>query len=113
MFIVIVVAGVALLCCITYFRKLGYLWNECFTTIDHKKIGTMYTLVSLEMMFRGFVNAEMTSTKQALASGDRKDYLIHENFDHIFTAPGVLMSFFLAMHLIFALMNWVFHSQYG
>lgn len=44
MFIGIVVAGVALLGGITYFRKWGYLWNEWFTTIDHKKIGTMYTL---------------------------------------------------------------------
>ncbi|MDE5003148.1 cytochrome o ubiquinol oxidase subunit I, partial [Francisella tularensis subsp. holarctica] len=40
MFIGIVVAGVALLVVITYFRKCGYLWNEWFTTIDHKKIGT-------------------------------------------------------------------------
>ncbi|MDE4986313.1 hypothetical protein NAI35_10090, partial [Francisella tularensis subsp. holarctica] len=62
MFIGIVVAGVSLLGGITYFRKWGYLWNEWFTTIYHKKIGTMYTIVALVIMFRGFVDAAMMRT---------------------------------------------------
>ncbi|MDE5033945.1 hypothetical protein NAI60_11580, partial [Francisella tularensis subsp. holarctica] len=64
MFIVILVAVLALLGGITYFRKLGYLWNECFTTIDNNKIGTMYTILALVMMFRCFVDAAMIRTKQ-------------------------------------------------
>ncbi|MDE4957494.1 cytochrome o ubiquinol oxidase subunit I, partial [Francisella tularensis subsp. holarctica] len=75
MFIGIVVAGVALLGGITYFRQWGYLWNEWFTTIDHKKIGTMYTILALVMMFRGFVDAAMMRTQQALSSGDSTGYL--------------------------------------
>ncbi|ABO47472.1 cytochrome o ubiquinol oxidase subunit I [Francisella tularensis] len=113
MFIGIVVAGVALLGGITYFRKWGYLWNEWFTTIDHKKIGTMYTIVALVMMFRGFVDAAMMRTQQALASGDSTGYLIPEHFDQIFSAHGVIMIFFVAMPLIFALMNWVIPLQIG
>ena len=27
---------------ITYFKKWGYLWNEWFTSVDHKKIGINY-----------------------------------------------------------------------
>ena len=57
MFIGIVFAGVALLGVITYF-KMGLLMERIvFTTIDHKKIGTI--IVALVMMFRGFVDAAM------------------------------------------------------
>ncbi|ORM38918.1 cytochrome ubiquinol oxidase subunit I [Francisella endosymbiont of Ornithodoros moubata] len=113
MFIGIVFTGVALLGGITYFRKWRYLWSEWFTTIDHKKIGTMYTIVALVMMFRGFVDAAMMRTQQVLAAGDSTGYLIPEHFDQIFTAHGVIMIFFVAMPLIFALMNWVIPLQIG
>lgn len=113
MFIGIVFAGVALLGGITYFRKWSYLWSEWVTTIDHKKIDTMYTIVALVMMFRGFVDAAMMRTQQALAAGDSTGYLIPEHFDQIFTAHGVIMIFFVAMPLIFALMNWVIPLQIG
>ena len=76
MFIGISVGGVALVGGITYFKKWGYLWSEWFTTIDHKKIGTMYIVVALVMMIRGFVDAAMMRTQQALASGDSTGYLI-------------------------------------
>lgn len=113
MFIGISVGGVALVGGITYFKKWGYLWSEWFTTIDHKKIGTMYIIVALVMMVRGFVDAAMMRTQQALASGDSTGYLIPEHFDQIFTAHGVIMIFFVAMPLIFALMNWVVPLQIG
>ncbi len=113
MFIGITVSGVALVGGITYFKKWGYLWSEWFTTIDHKKIGTMYIIVALVMMIRGFVDAALMRTQQALASGDSTGYLIPEHFDQIFTAHGVIMIFFVAMPLIFALMNWVIPLQIG
>ena len=113
MFIGISVGGVALVGGITYFKKWGYLWSEWFTTIDHKKIGSMYVIVALVMMVRGFVDAAMMRTQQALASGDSTGYLIPEHFDQIFTAHGVIMIFFVAMPLIFALMNWVIPLQIG
>lgn len=113
MFIGIAVGGVALVGGVTYFKKWGYLWSEWFTTIDHKKIGTMYIIVALVMMVRGFVDAAMMRTQQALASGDHTGYLIPEHFDQIFTAHGVIMIFFVAMPLIFALMNWVIPLQIG
>ena len=113
MFIGISVGGVSLVGGITYFKKWGYLWSEWFTTIDHKKIGTMYIIVALVMMIRGFVDAAMMRTQQALASGDSTGYLIPEHFDQIFTAHGVIMIFFVAMPLIFALMNWVVPLQIG
>ena len=30
--------GIAVLGGITYFKKWGYLWNEWFTSVDHKKL---------------------------------------------------------------------------
>ncbi|MFT4693382.1 MAG: cytochrome o ubiquinol oxidase subunit 1 [Francisella sp.] len=113
MFIGISVGGVALVGGITYFKKWGYLWSEWFTTVDHKKIGSMYVIVALVMMVRGFVDAAMMRTQQALASGDSTGYLIPEHFDQIFTAHGVIMIFFVAMPLIFALMNWIIPLQIG
>ena len=29
--------GIVLFGAITYFKKWGYLWNEWFTTVDHKR----------------------------------------------------------------------------
>ena len=113
MFIGISVGGVTLVGGITYFKKWGYLWSEWFTTVDHKKIGSMYVIAALVMMVRGFVDAAMVRTQQALASGDSTGYLIPEHFDQIFTAHGVIMIFFVAMPLIFALMNWVIPLQIG
>ena len=113
MFIFIVVAGVLVLGSVTYFKKWGYLWREWFTTVDHKKIGTMYTIVALVMLFRGFIDAAMMRTQQAMASGDSTGYLIPQHFDQIFTAHGVIMIFFVAMPLIFALMNWAVPLQIG
>ena len=113
MFIGISVGGVTLVGGITYFKKWGYLWSEWFTTVDHKKIGSMYVIAALVMMVRGFVDAAMMRTQQALASGDSTGYLIPEHFDQIFTAHGVIMIFFVAMPLIFALMNWVIPLQIG
>ena len=113
MFVFIVIGGGALVAGLTYYKKWGYLWREWFTTVDHKKIGVMYIIVALVMLFRGFVDAAMMRTQQALASGEHTGYLIPEHFDQIFTAHGVIMIFFVAMPLMFGLINWVVPLQIG
>lgn len=97
---------------ITYFKKWKELWNEWVVTVDHKKIGIMYILVAFVMLFRGFVDAAMMRTQQALAAGS-SGYLPAEHFDQVFTAHGVIMIFFVAMPLIFGLMNLVLPLQIG
>ena len=99
MFIFIVVGGLLLVGGLTYFKKWGYLWREWFTTVDHKKIGIMYIIVAMVMLFRGFVDAAMMRTQQALSSGDSTGYLIPQHFDQIFTAHGVIMIFFVAKYI--------------
>ena len=57
------------------------------------------------MFFRGLIDAILMRTQQAIASGDSYGYLIPEHFDQIFTAHGVIMIFFMAMPLMFGLIN--------
>ncbi len=46
---------------------LPYLWKEWITSVDHKRIGVMYALLALVMLLRGFSDAIMMRSQQALA----------------------------------------------
>ncbi|GAB2716136.1 cytochrome o ubiquinol oxidase subunit I [Halomonas garicola] len=109
----IAVVAALLLGAITYFKKWQYLWSEWITTVDHKKLGIMYFLVALVMLVRGFSDAIMMRTQQAMAAGGATGYLPPEHFDQIFTAHGVIMIFFVAMAMVIGLMNLVVPLQIG
>lgn len=109
----IVIAGISVVGGITYFKKWSYLWHEWIVTVDHKRIATMYLIVALVMLFRGFSDAVMMRVQQAMASGASDGYLIPEHFDQIFTAHGAIMIFFVAMPLMFSLFNLVIPLQIG
>lgn len=94
------------------YKKLGYLWSGWLTSVDHKKIGTMYIIVALIMFVRGLIDALMMRAQQAVAAGS-DGYLPPEHFDQIFTAHGVIMIFFVAMPLMFGLLNWIIPLQIG
>lgn len=113
MLVFILITGIAVLGGITYFKKWSYLWHEWIITVDHKRIATMYLVVALVMLVRGFADAVMMRAQQALASGDSYGYLIPEHFDQIFTAHGTIMIFFVAMPLMFSLFNLVIPLQIG
>ncbi|MBU2954374.1 cytochrome o ubiquinol oxidase subunit I [Marinobacter sp. F3R08] len=98
---------------ISFNRKWAYLWNEWITSIDHKKLGIMYFLVALIMLIRGFSDAIMMRTQQAMAAGGAEGYLPPEHYDQIFTAHGVIMIFFVAMPMVIGLMNLVVPLQIG
>jgi cytochrome o ubiquinol oxidase subunit 1 len=109
----VVLLGAALLGGVTYFRKWGYLWNEWFTTVDHKKIGVMYIIVALVMLLRGFADAIMMRGQQAMAAAGAQGYLPPHHFDQIFSAHGTIMIFFMAMPFVIGLMNLVVPLQIG
>ena len=44
-----------------------YLWREWITSVDHKRIGVMYIILALVMLLRGFIDAIMMRSQQALA----------------------------------------------
>lgn len=98
---------------LTYFKKWSWLWNEWLTTVDHKKIGVMYIILSLVMMMRGLIDALMMRLQQAIAVGDSMGYLPPEHYNQIFTAHGVIMIFFMAMPFMFGLINVVLPLQIG
>ena len=107
------VGGIGLLAAITYFKKWGYLWSEWFTSVDHKRLGIMYVIVSLVMLVRGFADAFMMRLQLSLAANGGPGYLPPEHYDQIFTAHGVIMIFFVAMGLVVGLMNVVVPLQIG
>ncbi|AAK85962.1 cytochrome o ubiquinol oxidase subunit I [Agrobacterium tumefaciens] len=112
-FAAVALGGIVVVGALTYFRLWGYLWNEWFTSIDHKKIGIMYIILALVMLLRGFADAIMMRVQQAIASGGSEGYLPPHHYDQIFTAHGVIMIFFMAMPMITGLMNFVVPLQIG
>jgi cytochrome o ubiquinol oxidase subunit 1 len=98
---------------ITYFKKWHYVWHEWLTSVDHKKIGIMYLLLSGLMLVRGFSDAVLMRSQQAIAAGNNLGFLPPDHYDQIFTAHGVIMIFFVAMPMMFGLMNMVLPLQIG
>src|SRR5229473_1184057 len=92
---------------------LPYLWREWLTTVDHKRIGVMYMLLGLVMLLRGFGDAIMMRTQQAIAVGSAQGYLPPDHYDQVFSAHGTIMIFFVAMPLVIGLMNFVVPLQLG
>jgi cytochrome o ubiquinol oxidase subunit 1 len=105
--------AIFVLCLITYLGKWKWLWTEWLTSVDHKKIGIMYIVVSFIMLFKGFIDAVMMRAQQAASFGDSMGYLSASHFQQIFTAHGVTMIFFVAMGLVFGLINMVLPLQIG
>ncbi|MBV8877809.1 MAG: cbb3-type cytochrome c oxidase subunit I, partial [Gammaproteobacteria bacterium] len=91
---------------------LPYLWREWITSVDHKRIGVMYVLLGVVMLFRGFIDALMMRSQQALAF-HAAGYLPPEHYNQIFSAHGTIMIFFGAMPFIIGLMNFVVPLQLG
>src|SRR5246127_1537935 len=91
---------------------LPYLWREWITSVDHKRIGVMYTLLASVMLLRGFADAIMMRAQQALAF-QSNGFLPPEHYNQIFSAHGTIMIFFVAMPFVIGLMNLVVPLQLG
>jgi cytochrome o ubiquinol oxidase subunit 1 len=89
-----------------------YLWREWITSVDHKRIGVMYCILALIMLLRGFIDALMMRSQQALAFHG-PGYLPPEHYDQIFSAHGTIMIFFVAMPFMIGLMNFAVPLQLG
>ena len=107
------VALLAIVALITYKRRWKWLWTEYITSVDHKKIGIMYIVYSFIMLAKGLVDGLMMRAQQAFAYGDSLGYLGPDHFQQIFTAHGVTMIFFVAMGLVFGLINLIMPLQIG
>ena len=110
---VIAIAGLIIAGLITKYKKWGVLWRDWITSVDHKRLGVMYILLALIMLFRGFSDAIMMRAQLALATSGAPGYLPPEHYDQIFTAHGVIMIIFMAMPFMIGLMNIVLPLQIG
>lgn len=106
----IVVVSLAIVIGLTYFKKWGWLWREWLTTVDHKRIGIMYIISALLMLFRGGVDALLMRAQLAMPENGLLDA---QHYNEIFTTHGVIMILFMAMPFIVGLMNVVIPLQIG
>ena len=98
---------------LTYFKKWKWLWKEWLTSLDPKRIGVMYIVVAMVMLLRGLSDALMLRGQQAMSVGSSHGFLEADHFQQIFTAHGTIMIFFVAMGLMFGIINLVVPLQIG
>ncbi len=108
-----VLSALAVVAAISYFRLWGYIWSEWLTSLDAKKIGVMYIVVSLVMLVRGLADALLMRAQQALSVGQSTGILDPEHFQQIFSAHGTIMIFFVAMGVMFGIINLILPLQIG
>ena len=102
-----VLGGLGIVAALFYFKKWTWLWKNWLTTVDAKKIGVIYIIVAIIMLLRGVADALMIRAQQALASGDNAGIVSSDTFQQVFSAHGTIMIFFVAMGLMFGLINLV------
>jgi cytochrome aa3-600 menaquinol oxidase subunit 1 len=108
--VAIALTVIAIIVGLSYFKKWGFLWREWLTTVDHKRIGIMYLISALLMLFRGGADAIMMRAQTAVPDST---LLTAQEYNEVFTTHGVVMIIFMAMAFIMALMNFVVPLQIG
>ncbi|GIP38543.1 quinol oxidase subunit 1 [Paenibacillus sp. J31TS4] len=101
---------IGLIFALTYYKKWKWLWTEWITTVDHKKIGIMYIIAALLMLFRGGVDALLMRAQLTVPNNE---FLSSQHYNEIFTTHGTIMILFMAMPFLLGLMNVVVPLQLG
>ena len=120
-FAIAAIVGLVVVGSVLYFKKVGYIWREWLCSVDHKRIGVMYIILGLVMLFRGFIDGVMIRTQQAIAIGPNSPgylgaahgYLPPYHFDQIYSAHGTIMLIFAATPLLTGLGNVIVPLQVG
>lgn len=111
--VTVVGAVLATVVLLTVTKRWKWLWKEWLTSVDPKKIGIMYIILSGLMLLRGLADVIMMRAQQALASGDAQGILSSDHFQQVFSAHGTIMIFFVAMGFMFGLINLIVPLQIG
>lgn len=106
--IVATIIGIVFL--LTYLKRWKWLWREWITTVDHKKIGVMYIISAVLMLFRGGVDALLMRVQLTVPEAG---FLSSQHYNEIFTTHGTIMIIFMAMPFLIGLMNVVVPLQIG
>lgn len=109
----LILVMITVLAYLTYRKRWKWLWHEWLTTVDPKKIGLMYIIFALLMLLRAATDAAMMRTQQAISVGSNHGFLDPNHYQQVFTAHGTIMIFFVAMGLMFGLINLVVPMQIG
>lgn len=104
---------IAIIAAMTYFKKWGWLWREWLTSLDPKKIGVMYIAVAAIMLLRGLADAAMLRAQQAVFATSSSSPISPDLFQQVFSAHGTIMIFFVAMGVVFGLINLIVPLQIG
>jgi cytochrome o ubiquinol oxidase subunit 1 len=108
-----VFGALAVIAYLTYTKRWRWLWKEWLTSLDPKKIGVMYILVAFIMLLRGLADAAMMRAQQATSVGSSHGFLSADHFQQVVSAHGTIMIFFVAMGLMFGLINLIMPLQIG
>jgi cytochrome o ubiquinol oxidase subunit 1 len=106
-------AVVAIVGALFYFKRWTWLWKNWLTSLDPKKIGMMYIIVAVAMLLRGVADALMLRAQQATSVGDAHGIVSSDFFQQVFSAHGTIMIFFVAMGVIFGIINLIVPLQIG
>ncbi|MBE3562620.1 MAG: cytochrome c oxidase subunit I [Hydrogenibacillus schlegelii] len=90
-------------------RKKSLLWDY-LTTVDHKKIAHLYFWTGLVYFLIGGLEALLIRTQLAVPLNH---VLVGKTYNEVLSMHGTTMIFFVAMPLLFALMNAVVPLQIG
>jgi cytochrome o ubiquinol oxidase subunit 1 len=110
--VIMILSGLAVVAALFYFKRWKWLFSW-LTNLDAKKIGVMYLVVAVIMMLRGLADALMIRAQQALATGDSAGLFSSDTVQQVFSAHGTIMIFFVAMGLMFGLINLVLPLMLG
>lgn len=109
----LVLGAIAIVGFLFYTKRWTWLYKNWLTSLDPKKIGIMYLVVAGIMGLRGVADAAMLRAQTAVSAGDSTGILSSDQFQQIFSAHGTIMIFFVAMGLMFGLINLIVPLQIG
>src|ERR1043166_7338426 len=84
--------------------------HEWVTTVDHKRLGTMYIVYALVFLMIGGIEATIMRI-QLIAP--HNDFVSPQTFNRLFTMHGTTMIFFVAMPLVFGFANYLVPLMIG
>lgn len=109
---IVVIGAIGVAGFITWIRGWPALWSKWLTSLDHKRIGIMYIVVSFVMLARALIEAVLIRAQQVV--GYRSSgFLPPEHFAQLFTTHGTIMIFFMAMPFLIGLYNFAMPLQIG
>src|ERR1700683_3759609 len=84
--------------------------HEWVSTVDHKKIGIMYVLMSVVFLIIAGTEALLIRWQLIVA---RNDFLAPDTFNQLFTMHGTTMVFFVGMPILIGVGNYLVPLQIG